>query len=475
MFRTESTRHGRSGRPSPDPHPPTTSLGGTTPGPERATTDAHRPADHLAPDTDGAGPGGHVSRTDPARVDGDVAAAVGAVLEDLLRRRVAEAADLDPVFGRDVAEPVARFVLEGGKRMRSRLLWWGLRACGGPVPEAALPVAAALELLQTCALIHDDVMDGAPVRRSRPSFHAAWDAAHPEAASPEAAHPEVPRPGAERPPHRPTFGESAAIVAGDLALAWADDAVAAAEVPADRAERVRALWRALRAEMAAGQYLDLHGQATACRSTERAVRTALLKSALYSVQRPLMLGAALAGAAPVADRALAAAGRCAGLAFQLRDDLTDAFGGTAGTGEPPAADVRAGKPTFLVAVAVRLAEDGGDRAALDVLDRRPGAPDRTDPEVAEVLRVLAATGARGAVEAAVTALTERALRHLRDPRAALEPAACRHLADLIAAVAGLPGTPAPGRPEATPSPETGPLSDLFAGLPPAPPRGEGTP
>lgn len=458
MHRSEATRHARPAHTSaPDPHPPTTSPAGTpAPGPERATTDAQ----HSAPRTGGDRPASRAGAIDPARVDGDVAAAVGAVLERVLRQRVAEASGIDADFGRDVAEPVARFVLEGGKRMRSRLMWWALRACGGPVPKAALTIAAGLELLQTCALLHDDVMDGASVRRSRPTFHAAWDTAHPDAV---------------RAPYGPTPGESAAVIAGDLALAWADDTVAAATVPEDRTDRVRALWQTMRGEMAAGQYLDVHMQATACRSTARAVRTALLKSALYSVQRPLVLGAALAGAAPAADRALAAAGRCAGLAFQLRDDLVDAFGDPAAMGEPTAADVRAGKPTCLLTVAARLAEEEGDRAALDVLNRRRGTADLWDTEVAEVLRVLEDTGARRAVGAAVTALTERALLHLRDPRAVFEPPARRRLAKLIFEVAGTPGpsagAPVPGRPDGPGFPDGGLFADLAAELPPLPPPG----
>ncbi|MBM9435199.1 polyprenyl synthetase family protein [Streptomyces bryophytorum] len=372
------------------------------------------------------------ARTDAAgtgTADADVAGAVGEVLRRLLRPRVEEAASADPVFGRDVAEPVARFALHGGKRMRSQLLWWGMRACGGDAQaaDAALHVAAGVELLQTCALLHDDVMDGAQVRRGRPAFHVAWHDA---------------RPGVRRAVPGPTFGDSAAILAGDLALAWADDTVATAPLRPDRAAAVRGLWQVLRTEMAAGQYVDLHSQATGCRSERTAVRTALLKSALYSVQRPLELGAALAGAGRAAADALSVAGRCAGLAFQLRDDLTDAFGDPARTGVPTDSDIRAGKPTYLVAVARRLAQRSGDRAALRVLDRRAGGAGLSPQAQAEVRQVLESIGARAAVEAQIAALTARALDHLGAPLAGLGPVARSRIGDLFTAATRAAGNAA---------------------------------
>jgi geranylgeranyl diphosphate synthase type I len=348
---------------------------------------------------------------------------VGEVLEAVLRERVAQATALDPTFGRDVAERVARFTLHGGKRMRSRFLWWGMRACGGGREEteaaAALRLAAGLELLQTCALVHDDVMDGSAVRRGRPSLHADIRAQYA---------------GTLRPLEAPGFGQSVAVLAGDLALVWADDVTAATELPADRAAPVRTLWSAVRTEMVAGQYLDVHGQATSCRSAARAVRAALLKSALYSVERPLLMGAALAGAGPAAVGALSAAGRCAGVAFQLRDDLADVFADPANTGKPAGADIRAGKPTYLLAVARRLAHAAPDRAPLAVLDRCVGDTALSATGLAEVRQAMETTGARAKVEADIARLAAQGVRELAAPQAGLDPAARQHIGELVAAV-----------------------------------------
>ncbi|WP_174704042.1 polyprenyl synthetase family protein, partial [Streptomyces viridosporus] len=110
---------------------------------------------------------------DARAVDRDVSAAVGRVLDHVLADRVARARAVDPLFGDDLAERVARFTRTGGKRVRPRFVWWALRACGGgdgPSVAAALRIGAALELLQTCALVHDDVMDGSTLRRARPAL-----------------------------------------------------------------------------------------------------------------------------------------------------------------------------------------------------------------------------------------------------------------------------------------------------------------
>jgi geranylgeranyl diphosphate synthase type I len=384
-----------------------------------------------------AGPGGArsgaVTSADPAAVDAGVvdagpAAALQPVLARLLAARVEHARRLDPVFARDLAERVADLTLHGGRRIRPRMLWWALRACGGGDPaqvRAALRAGAALELLQTCALVHDDVMDAAETRRGRPALHTA--VARQYAGGP---------PGSAR-----RLGDAAAVLAGDLALTWADDEITdllldGAALPPGAVARVRELWRATRTEMVAGQYLDVHGQASGSRSTSHALRAARLKSALYTVERPLGLGAALAGARPAVTQALRRAGRCAGLAFQLRDDLDDLFADPAVTGKPSGGDVREGKPTYLMAAARARAAD--DPAALAVLDAVSGDTALTEDDLDRVRDVLTGTGARALVRREIERLTDRALRILA--AAALEPGPAAALRALFTGITGFTGS-----------------------------------
>ena len=352
----------------------------------------------------------------PAAVDGDVPAAVGRCLAEIIAERLAHCTSLDAVFGEDLAARLAAFTLRGGKRNRPQLLWWSFRAAGGDGRHTAavLRIAAALELLQTCALVHDDVMDDSALRRGLPALHS--DVGH------------------QYPAAGPDFAKAAAILVGDLALAWADDLVAGAALPTPAAAAVRELWRVMRTEMVAGQYLDLHGQATAVPSAARAVRIACLKSALYSVERPMVLGAALARADARTTRVLSAAGRCAGIAFQLRDDLHGVFGAPHATGKPSGDDIGQGKPTYLVAVARARAGASGDTEALAVLDGCVGAGRLTERRLAEVRGVLERTGARELVERRAERLGARGVRRLADADQC-EPAAGR-LRELLRAVAG---------------------------------------
>ncbi|SCD79903.1 geranylgeranyl diphosphate synthase, type I, partial [Streptomyces sp. SolWspMP-5a-2] len=377
--------------------------------------------------------------SDVRAVDDDVTGAVRRTLTVLLAEREAAARAVDPLFAGDLAARVSRFTVSGGKFGRSRLLWWAGRACGAPgagAPpgvDSVLRVAAALELIQTCALVHDDVMDAAPVRRGRPALHADVSAQYTESA-----------PG----PRGARLGEASAILAGDLALAWADDVVAETDLPPGTARRVRELWRAMRTEMIAGQYLDVHGEATAGRSVDRALRAACLKSARYSVEHPLALGAALAGADRSTTAALRTAGRCVGLAFQLRDDLLDAFGDPRVTGKPTGDDIRAGKPTYLAALAHTRASAASDASSVAVLDATLGRLDASDAEVERVRRVFVSTGARDAVEAAIHRLTARGLRHL--DTAGLRPGGRERLAALLRAVASAPRAPDTATPAGPP-------------------------
>ncbi|WP_432124444.1 polyprenyl synthetase family protein [Streptomyces sp. C10-9-1] len=335
---------------------------------------------------------------DPLDVDRDVPGAVAARLRSLLGPRREQAAAADPVFAADLADRVADFALGGGRLMRPQLLWWGFRGAGGGSAgaPAALGAAAALELIQTCALIHDDVMDGASLRRGRPALHAALDGQY----------------GGHRRPACGSFGSAAAVLAGDLALVWADDAFAESVLGLPAAPRAAAEWRTMRTEMVAGQYLDLLGQVTGVRSPDRAQRTAVLKTALYSVGRPLALGATLADAPEALVRTLHEAGRSAGLAFQLHDDLQGAFGDPGALGKPVGGDLRDGKPTYLLAVARQRCERRGDRAGLRLLDEVAGSPDAAPQEVARLLDLLADCGARELVARRVGELCEQGVAAL---------------------------------------------------------------
>ncbi|WP_330275201.1 polyprenyl synthetase family protein [Lentzea sp. NBC_00516] len=273
-------------------------------------------------------------------------------------------------------------VLAGGKRIRPTFAWWGWRAAGGAAPvDAVVRAMVALELLQCCALVHDDVMDRSATRRGRPSTHESFAALHRRERWAASAR---------------RYGDSAAILVGDLALAWADDALVTAGLPADALSRAWGPWQAMRTEMIMGQHLDLLAVARREESLEHAVRVAALKTAAYTVERPLHLGAALAGADDDVVDCLRAYGHDIGVAFQLRDDLIGVFGDPSVTGKPVGEDLREGKRTPLMSIALSRAQ--GKPAAQRLLRRCLESGTVSERTVRDVCALLVELGAVAAVE-----------------------------------------------------------------------------
>jgi geranylgeranyl diphosphate synthase, type I len=307
---------------------------------------------------------------------------VNRILSAFLDEQVAELTELDPELT-EVGGEVRDLVAAGGKRLRPAFTYWGHRATGAEHDPAVLTPAAAVELLHTFALIHDDVMDRSPERRGRPAVHEALAAGH-------AA-------GGLTGDHR-WFGIGGSILAGDLAFVWADRLLDATELPADALDRVRRVFTALRVEVMAGQYLDLRLAGRADAVPADALRVALLKSGRYTATRPLQLGAAVTGADELTRAALAAYGDAVGIAFQLRDDVLGLFGDPATTGKGAVEDLREGKRTVLVLRALELA-DPSARVELQAIH---GNPDIGDDEVARARSIIAGCGALEAVERLVS-------------------------------------------------------------------------
>ncbi|GJF32406.1 geranylgeranyl pyrophosphate synthase [Kitasatospora sp. NE20-6] len=308
-----------------------------------------------------------------------------------------------------------QLIAAGGKRIRPALALVGWHAAGaGGEPRAAHHLAASLELLHTCALIHDDVMDRSDTRRGRPTLHRALARRH--RGSPAAA---------ER------FGTGTAILVGDLALIWSDELLHTGRPTAGQLAALRPLLLAMRTELILGQYLDLErtgGRRADAEpgDVEAALATIRLKTAKYTVERPLQLGALLAGAGPPVLEALSAYAIPLGEAFQLRDDLLGVFGDPTATGKPALDDLRDGKATVLVALALRHA----DAAQAGQLLAALGDPDLTEEQAAAVRRTIIATGAPRRVQQMIARRRQRALSSLvRAPLAPAATEALRTLAD----------------------------------------------
>lgn len=334
---------------------------------------------------------------EPGPTDVGLTGGIEAALAVFLEARTAEASAIDPHYAA-AADELSAFVLGGGKRIRPTFAWWGWRGAGGSVdaPEAlsVLRAVSSLELLQACALVHDDLMDASALRRGKPTVHVAFARKHAEA----------------RWHGKPArFGAAAAILLGDLALVWADDMFHTCGLPPQTMARAGAPWRFMRTELLGGQYLDVLHQATRDTSEGAALRIDRYKTAAYTVERPLHLGAALAGAPPELVDGYRRFGADIGVAFQLRDDLLGVFGDPAVTGKPAGDDLREGKRTLLLAIAMERAEQRGDSAARTAIEAAIGDPHLTADQVERTRDLLTDLGAVQAVEQRIAALTGSAL------------------------------------------------------------------
>jgi len=346
----------------------------------------------------------------PERIDTELAA--------FLTERTAQLADISPDLG-VLSQAFRAAVLNGGKRLRPTFAYWGwrcVRPAGAPGEAELVRAAAGLELLHACALVHDDVMDGSDTRRGQPAAHIRFDRMHREQAWLG---------------NGQSFGAAGAILLGDLLLSWSEELFTAAIgcLPADRARGATAEFDRMRTEVVAGQFLDMLAQARGAFDPDEALRVIEFKTSKYTVQRPLLLGAAAAGGTPELTAVLSDYGLLIGEAFQLRDDLLGVFGDPSRTGKPAGDDLREGKRTLLVALAFQAA----DPAQRELLRAGVGDPALTGAGVAELRQVLEQTGAHELVEQRILERAGQAARRLEG--ASLQPVAAQALLELAQAAA----------------------------------------
>ena len=267
--------------------------------------------------------------------------------------------------------------MRGGKRFRPALLLAAYRAVDDGAPESiALDAGAALELLQTYLLVHDDWMDRDDVRRGGPAVHALL------------AHHFGSR----------TMGDASALLAGDYASAMALEALASLKTNGERVARATQLFAQIQQDAIRGQQIDMVGRPQNIEMMHD------LKTGSYTVRGPMLMGAILAGAEPSTLERLVRFARPLGVAFQLRDDLLGAFGHPKETGKPFGSDIRSGKKTAIADEALSRVGVSDRHVLSETLGRR----DATDEEIKTVVALYERCGARAAVERRLSQLVKKA-------------------------------------------------------------------
>jgi geranylgeranyl diphosphate synthase type I len=292
------------------------------------------------------------------------------------------------------ASSLSAFVVNGGKRFRPLFAAVGAMGAGSQLSDAEIRAFSSLDLLQACALVHDDLMDASDTRRGEPAIHKLFESMH----------------TSEKYQGKATqFGLSAAVLIGDLALIWSDLMLNSSGISNDSLLAALSVHDEMRVELIAGQYLDVFEQARGTQSVAQALNIARYKSAKYTIERPLHLGAAIA-MPDTAKRAQIVSiysefGLPLGEAFQLRDDLLGVFGDPKVTGKPAGDDLREGKRTVLMA----MTHDRISGPAEAEFLKEFGNHNISESAIERLQEIIAETGAAMHVEDLIEELTSTAL------------------------------------------------------------------
>jgi len=321
---------------------------------------------------------------------------VEAELQDFLTSQSSYFTSIAPEL-KPAAGSLSAFVINGGKRFRPLFAAVGAIGAGSNISQPEIRAFASLELLQACALIHDDLMDASDTRRGEPAIHKLFESMH----------------ETEKYQGKATqFGLSASVLVGDLALIWSDLMLNSSGIKNESLLAALSVHDEMRVELIAGQYLDVFEQARGTQSVAQALNIARYKSAKYTIERPLHLGAAIAIPDPAKRAQLVSIysefGLPLGEAFQLRDDLLGVFGDPKVTGKPAGDDLREGKRTVLMA----MTHDRISGPAEAEFLKEFGNHDISEGAIERLQEIITETGAAMHVEDLIEELTSTALEAL---------------------------------------------------------------
>ena len=294
---------------------------------------------------------------------------------DLFFRREIENS-LESELTRDILHSLKRYTLKGGKRVRGTLVVMGYRAVGGKDIPRIRAASVGLELIQSMLLIHDDIIDRSPERRGGDSFHVEYSKAGE-------------RRGLQGDPER--FGENIAIISGDLAEAFGEKAVLKSGFPPDRIKRALEAQADMIRDTGFGQILDIYSGELDKWEENDVLMVHKYKTAIYTFEGPLHIGANLNGASVEKLKALSDYAIPAGIAFQLIDDILGLFGDPKRGGEEDLADIKEGKMTLLIVKALEMAEKGD----VDFIKKTLGRTDLTTDQARRFRSIIENCGSVG--------------------------------------------------------------------------------
>ena len=272
--------------------------------------------------------------------------AIASFLDDKIKEasQVSEASKL-------LMQNIKEFSLRKGKRIRPLMVVYGFKCFSQEKEEEIIKVSIASELLHDYLLIHDDIMDESDLRRGEPTFHKVYEKIYSEKGLS----------GVEQ------YAENSSLLAGDVLAALAVEPILEADFPAEL--KVRAVKRFCETNSLTGfgQELDVLLELNKEAKAQDVNLVHTLKTAKYTIEGPLHIGAILAGATKEQLKVLSDYAIPAGRAFQIQDDILGVFGSEEKVGKPIDSDLKEGKKTLLIIHALENGSSEQKKRLLEIL------------------------------------------------------------------------------------------------------------
>ncbi len=302
------------------------------------------------------------------------------VLNQLFEDKIATAASVDEEYAQ-LLRAMHTFIMRGGKRLRPYLAYLAYLGYGGKDEESILHLVASLELYHNAWLIHDDIIDRDTIRYGGPNIAGSYvDRFKLNYSDKEARH----------------LSDSMALIAGDVNIIIAAEQIMSSKFTDNLKLQVLSRAQKLNFELAGGELLDVLVPTLALDQVtpERLMKVCQYKTATYTFEAPLQIGAMLAGEENDRLRQISEVAIPMGIAFQLADDLLGIFGNENELGKPILTDLREGKRTLLILFALEKASKNQATTLNEVL----GNPKAGYSHLEQVRIVIEETGAKERVE-----------------------------------------------------------------------------
>ena len=321
-------------------------------------------------------------------------------LASFFEKKIAEAARISP-HTRQVAVGAKEYTLRGGKRLRPIFCIYGYKCLREGNLEAIIETSIALELMQSYLLIHDDIMDEDELRRGKETFHVLCKDLCERQFGPNKSL---------------KFGESIAIVTGDLLEAYGEDILAKSPFKSEYIKKALAAYAEIIENVGYGQILDITTERKGSFTQDEILMIHKLKTASYTIEGPLHIGALLAGADDADLKILSDYGIPLGLAFQIQDDILGLFGSEERTGKPVGSDIREGKKTLLILHALERCSENEKEQILNAV----GNEQVTAEEIETVRAIVRRTGSLDYSKQLVEKMIDKAVHAMKNSEFRIE-------------------------------------------------------